>query len=149
MWISHRYNMCPHRHKPPQLPPHRNPLGCPRALTLDALLHALNSNWSCFTSGNIHVSVRSLFIWLWAGDLYSSRIMSTSTSVKPWLSHSHCSIAFQILAFCIPWSFASVFFISSLCRSLNRHSVSRRKSSGHGVQCRNVLLPDLFAEPNT
>jgi len=28
------------------LPPHPVPLGCPRALTLSALLHPLNSHWS-------------------------------------------------------------------------------------------------------
>ena len=39
--------MCPsHSEHPFQLPPHLIPLGCPRELALDALLHASKLHWS-------------------------------------------------------------------------------------------------------
>ena len=37
--------------------PHSIPLGCPRALALNALLHASNLHWSSISHGNRHVSV--------------------------------------------------------------------------------------------
>ena len=38
--------MCPPHPEPlSHLPPHPIPLGCPRALALGALLHALNLHW--------------------------------------------------------------------------------------------------------
>ena len=36
----------PHYEPPSYLPPYPIPLGCPRALALDALLHALGLHWS-------------------------------------------------------------------------------------------------------
>ena len=36
----------PHPETPSHLPPHHNPLGCPRAPAWSALLHALNLHWS-------------------------------------------------------------------------------------------------------
>ena len=35
-----------HPETPSHLPPHRFPLGCPRALVLSALLHALKLHWA-------------------------------------------------------------------------------------------------------
>ena len=43
--ISRRYT-CPPIMNPLHLPPHPIPLGCPRALALSAVLHALNLHWS-------------------------------------------------------------------------------------------------------
>ena len=153
MWIGLRYNMCPYHHEhPSRLPTHPNPLGCPRALTLDALLHALNSHWSSVLHMVIiHVWTRLLFIWLWAGDLCFSRIMSKSTSMKLWLSHFHCSNSFShldllhtlifsplssLFPHCIDYWIDTVCFTQEILRM-------------HSVQCRNTLLPDLSAEPNT
>ena len=48
----HRYesaigaHVSPHPEHPSHLPPHPIPLGCPRALALGALFHALNLHWS-------------------------------------------------------------------------------------------------------
>ena len=44
-----RVSICPPAHHPealPSLPPHHTPLHCPRALALNALLHASNLHWS-------------------------------------------------------------------------------------------------------
>ena len=41
-WISHGYTCVPHPKLPSHLPPHPIPLGCPSALALSALFHALN-----------------------------------------------------------------------------------------------------------
>ena len=45
-WISHGWTCVPSSWTPSHLPPHPMPLGCPRALALSALLHALNLHWS-------------------------------------------------------------------------------------------------------
>ena len=45
-WIGHRYAYVPHPERPSHLPTHPIPLGCPRAPTLGAPLHALNVPWS-------------------------------------------------------------------------------------------------------
>ena len=39
-------HVSPHPEPPSHLPPHTTPLGCPRALALNALLHASNLHWS-------------------------------------------------------------------------------------------------------
>ena len=41
-----RVYRCPPIMNPLHLPPHPIPLGCPRALALSAVLHALNLHWS-------------------------------------------------------------------------------------------------------
>ena len=45
-WITHGCTCVPHPEPPSHLPPYPIPLGCPRALALGALLHALNLRWS-------------------------------------------------------------------------------------------------------
>ena len=44
-WISQECT-CPPSWTPSYLPPHHIPLGCPSALALSALFHALNLDWS-------------------------------------------------------------------------------------------------------
>ena len=57
-WIDHRYTRVPPHPEPPsRLPPHPIPVGCPRALTLGALLHALNLPWSSILHMVIYVSM--------------------------------------------------------------------------------------------
>ena len=54
-WV---YMGTPHPEPPSHFPTYPIPLGCPRALTLSALLHASNLHWSSiFTFGSIHVSM--------------------------------------------------------------------------------------------
>ena len=45
-WINHGCTWDPHPETPSLLPPHPIPLGCPSALALSALFHALNMDWS-------------------------------------------------------------------------------------------------------
>ena len=45
-WICHGYTYLPHPEPTSHLSTHPIPLGCPRVLTLDALLHASNLPWS-------------------------------------------------------------------------------------------------------
>ena len=45
-WIGYGYTCIPPSWMPLPLPPHPMPLGCPGALALSALLHALNLYWS-------------------------------------------------------------------------------------------------------
>ena len=42
----HVYMLPPDPESPSHLSPHPIPLGCPRALALNALLHVLNLHWS-------------------------------------------------------------------------------------------------------
>ena len=45
IWISHRCTCVPHPELPSHLLPHPIPLGCPSALALSALFHALKLDW--------------------------------------------------------------------------------------------------------
>ena len=45
-WISHGCTCIPHSELPSHLPLHPIPLGCPSALALSVLFHALNLDWS-------------------------------------------------------------------------------------------------------
>ena len=44
-WTSHGCTCVPHPEPPSHLPPYPLPLGCPRALALSFLFHALNLDW--------------------------------------------------------------------------------------------------------
>ena len=56
-WISHGCTCVPPSWTPLPPPSPPNPLGCPRAPALSALLHASNLNWSSISHMLIHVSV--------------------------------------------------------------------------------------------
>ena len=45
-WIGHGYICVLHPELPSHIPSHTIPLGCPRALALGSLFHALNLYWS-------------------------------------------------------------------------------------------------------
>ena len=54
-WISHRCTCVPHPEPPSHLPLHPTPMGCPSALALSALFHALNLGWSSISHIIIYI----------------------------------------------------------------------------------------------
>ena len=56
-WINDECTCIPPSWTPSHLPPHPLPQGCPRALALSALSHALNLGWWSVSYAVIHVSV--------------------------------------------------------------------------------------------
>ena len=54
-WISHKCTGVPQPRTPSHLPPHPIPQGCPSALTLSALFHAMNLDWSSISHMVIYI----------------------------------------------------------------------------------------------
>ena len=93
-WVSHGCTCVPHPKPPSYLPPLSIPLGCPSALALSALFHALNLHWSSI----------SHMVYTWFNAILSN----------------HCTLAFShrvqksVLYICV---FSAVSHIGSLLPS--------------------------------
>ena len=99
--------MCSHPESPSHLPPHPIPLGCPRAPTLDALLHASNLHWS---------SVLHMVIYMF-------QCCSHKPSHPPLLplSPKFCSLRLCLFccpAFCIKLALVICFTYGNICVSM-------------------------------
>ena len=85
---------------PTNLPPHSIPLGCPRALALSALLHALNLHWSSI----LHMV------------MYMFQCCSLKSSHPHLLSHSPKVCSLHLCLFCfLANRIIITIFLNSTC----------------------------------
>ena len=85
-WIGHRYTCAPSSGTPSHLPSYHILLGCPRALALLALLHALNLHWPSI----LHTVI------------YMFQCYSLKSSHPHLLPHSPKVCSLHLCAFCCP-----------------------------------------------
>ena len=110
-WV---YMGTPHPEPPSHFPTYPIPLGCPRALTLSALLHASNLRWSSiFTFGSIHVSMLfSQIVPSSPSPTYSKCLFFTSVFLLlSWIEGCHYHLSkFHIYAviYCIGISLSNL-----------------------------------------
>ena len=103
VFVTHQHELATGTHVPPQpkpspyLPPDPNPLGCPRALALGALLYAPNLHWSSV----LHMIIY-MFQWY---SLKSSHphLLQLSQKVCSLKSQIICRINAFLLNYVLPY----------------------------------------------
>ena len=70
-------HVSPHPEPSSHLPPYPIPLGCPRALALSALLHALNLHWSSI----LHVVIYMFQCYSLKSETMSIKKLSENVSI--------------------------------------------------------------------